>query len=273
MRDGRGVKAPLHPFSRPYVPGRKGTEWEVKKALEQDKKRFGAEECKRRKRQKIREDLERAEKLRKEEIERGERKIKRMEEREKMGKDPSKMSTDEEDDGIDNTVLTVFPSSPDPRNSQFGYPLSTDVRLKDAQRQFEASGEKRTAMWRPGSSPVKSGGEEREGERDEQNQEEGEGDERIDERAEEEEEERENERFREDMKVVYEGVEEEALTVRDMLEKTGADPDSRRELVILAAQLIKVNEQLIGEKEEESKKHVKEHREAMLRSKSEANIS
>ena len=35
-------------------------------------------------------------------------------------------------------------------------------------------------------SPVKSGGEEREGERDEQNQEEGEGDERIDERAEEE---------------------------------------------------------------------------------------
>ena len=75
------------------------------------------------------------------------------------------------------------------------------------------------------------------------------------------------------MKIVYEGVEGEALTVRDMLEKTGADPDSRRELVILAAQLIKVNEQLIGEKEEESEKHVRDHKEAMVRSKSEANIS
>ena len=71
------------------------------------------------------------------------------------------------------------------------------------------------------------------------------------------------------MKIVYEGVESEALTVREMLEKTGADPDSRRELVVLAAQLIKVNEQLIEEKEEESRRH----REEKLRSKSDTNLS
>ena len=84
-----------------------------------------------------------------------------MERREAEGKDPSKMSTDEEDDGIDNTVLITHPpTSPDPRNARFGQPLSTDYRLKDAQREFEASGDKRTVMWRPGSSPVKSGGDE-----------------------------------------------------------------------------------------------------------------
>ena len=53
-----------------------------------------------------------------------------------------------------------------------------------------------------------------------------------------------------------------------MLEKTGADPDSRRELVVLAAQLIEVNEQLIGEKEEESRKHVRDHKGAKNRSRS-----
>ena len=86
-------------------------------------------------------------------------------------------------------------------------------------------------------------------------------------------EEKEREGFTENMKIVYEGVESEALTVREMLEKTGADPDSRRELVVLAAQLIKVNEQLIQEKEEESRSHVREHREEKLRSRSETNIS
>ena len=83
-------------------------------------------------------------------------------------------------------------------------------------------------------------------------------------------EERENEKYAENMKIVYEGVEEEALAVRDMLEKTGADPDSRRELVVLAAQLIKVNKQLIGEKEEESEKKEKKHKEERGRSRSEA---
>ena len=82
-------------------------------------------------------------------------------------------------------------------------------------------------------------------------------------------EEKERDKYTENMKIVYEGVESEALKVREMLEKTGADPDSRRELVVLAAQLIRVNEQLIGEKEEESKRH----REEELKSKSEDNIS
>ena len=88
-----------------------------------------------------------------------------------------------------------------------------------------------------------------------------------------EEKERNHENYVEDMKIVYEGVEKEALVVRDMLEKTGADPDSRRELVVLAAQLIEVNEQLIGEKEEESKEHVREYKGARNRSRSMADSS
>ena len=88
-----------------------------------------------------------------------------------------------------------------------------------------------------------------------------------------EEEERNHENYVENMKIVYEGVEKEALTVRDMLEKTGADPDSRRELVVLAAQLIEVNEQLICEKEEESRKHVRDYKGAKNRSRSMADSS
>ena len=56
--------------------------------------------------------------------------------------------------------------------------------------------------------------------------------------------------------------------MRDALEKTGADPDSRRELVVLAAQLINVNEQLIEEKRGEMKDHVRQHEKARARSKS-----
>ena len=75
------------------------------------------------------------------------------------------------------------------------------------------------------------------------------------------------------MKIVYEGVEEEALAVRDMLEKTGADPDSRRELVVLAAQLIKVNKQLIEEKEDEPDNKKTRQKEERGRSRSEASSS
>ena len=276
-------------FSRPYVSANiererdVSTERKVKKAIAEDKKKYGEEEYEKRVKGKIREDLERAEKLRLEEIERGQRKVKRMERREAEGKDPSKMfSTDEEDDGVDNTVLNIAPppSTPDPRNKRFGQPLSTDYRLAEAQQEFEASGEKRTVMWRPGTSPVTSKGAEGEGvEREEEDmEEEGAGNEGVEQEGERdhkevEREERERENYVENMKIVYEGVEQEALTVRDMLEKTGANPDSRRELVVLAAQLIKVNEQLIEEKEEESKKHVREHKEARARSKSEASTS
>ena len=288
--DGKkGGKAPLHRFSRPYVSANvlkeddEDTKKKVERAIAEDKKKYGAEEYERRVKGKIREDLERAEKLRKEEMEKGERKIKRIERREAEGKDPNKMFlTDEEDDGIDNTVLVSGPpSTPDPRNSSFGRPLSTDYRLKEAQQVFEASGEKRTVMWRPGTSPVTSGGREGEEETNQEREEEGEGERDVempeieDKRShrEVEQEERERENYTENMKIVYEGVEEEALTVRDMLEKTGANLDSRRELVVLAAQLIKVNEQLIEEKEEESKKHVRDHKEARSRSKSEAGSS
>ena len=52
------------------------------------------------------------------------------------------------------------------------------------------------------------------------------------------------------MEAVYEGVEREALTVRDRLEKSGADPDNRRDLVVLAARLIEENERLAGGKRE-----------------------
>ena len=285
----KGGGAPTHRFSRPYVSANvlreddEETKRKVERAIAADKRKYGAEEHERRVKEKIGEDLKRAEKLRKEEVEKGERKIKRMERREAEGKDPSKMfSTDEEDDGVDNTVLVSGPpTSPDPRNSSFGRPLSIDYRLKEAQDVFEASGEKRTVMWRPGTSPVKSGkgeGEEEENQREE-GERGGERDEEMTEGAEKrghrevEREEKERENYAENMKIVYEGVEEEALRVREMLEKTGADPDSRRELVVLAAQLISVNEQLIGEKEEESKKHVREHKEARARSKSEAGSS
>ena len=163
----KGEKAPSHRFSRPYKPAyksrdeKKDTGRLVERAIEEDKKKYGAEEYERRVKEKIGEDLKRAERLRLEEIEKGKRRVERMERREAEGKDPMKMSTDEEDDGVDNTVLVINPpTSPDPRNARFGMPLSTDYRLKDAQRDFEASGEKRTVMWRPGSSPVKSGGDE-----------------------------------------------------------------------------------------------------------------
>ena len=160
-------KAPSHRFSRPYKPAYKSSNEQkdtgklVERAIEEDKKKYGEEEYERRVRDKIKGDLLRAEKLRLEELEKGKRRIERIERREAEGKDPSKMSTDEEDDGVDNTILVVNPpATPDPRNARFGQPLSTDYRLRDAQRDFEASGEKRTVMWRPGSSPVKSGGDE-----------------------------------------------------------------------------------------------------------------
>ena len=163
---GKGEAAPLKRFARPYIPRNTTKEANdktnrlVEQALQQDKEKYGAEEHQRRIREKIREDLERAQKLRQEELERGERKIKRMDRREAEGKDPLKQfSTDEEDDGVDNTVL-MPPTTPDPRNSSFGRPLSTDYRLNDAQRDFEASGMSRAVVWNPNSNSVKSGGEE-----------------------------------------------------------------------------------------------------------------
>ena len=281
---GKGEKAPTHRFSRPYVPSNttrradRSTERKVKNALAEDKKKYGEEQHQKMIKDRIKDDLMRAERLRKEEIMKGEKKIERMNRREAEGKDPSKIfSTDEEDDGIDNTVLNVVPppTSPDPRNKEFGRPLSTDYRLRDAQWEFDASDKKRAVIWRPGSSPVKSGreggeeGEEEEGHEMVQGEDEGEEEEVRRDHREVEREERENEKYAENMKIVYEGVEEEALAVRDMLEKTGADPDSRRELVVLAAQLIKVNKQLIGEKEEESEKKEKKHKEERGRSRSE----
>ena len=164
---GKGEKAPSHRFSRPYVPANttrradRSTERKVKNAMASDRKKYGEEEHQRMIKDRIREDLERAERLRKEEVMRGEKKIERMNRREAEGKDPSKLfSTDEEDDGVDNTVLNVVPppSSPDPRNKEFGRPLSTDYRLREAQRDFDASDKKRAVIWRPATSPVKSGG-------------------------------------------------------------------------------------------------------------------
>ena len=264
---GKGEGAPLKRFSRPYVPrnttkeATEKTNKLVDEAMRQDREKYGEEEHQRRIREKIRQDLERAQELRREELEKGEKKIKRMDRREAEGKDPLKQySTDEEDDGVDNTVL-MPPSTPDPRNSSFGRPLSTDYRLNDAQRDFEASGMKRAVVWRPNSESVKSGGEEMTGER-------GAEEEQKRDHKEVEEEERNHKDYVENMKIVYEGVEKEALTVRDMLEKTGADPDSRRELVVLAAQLIEVNEQLIVEKEEESRQHVRDYKGAKYRSRS-----
>ena len=130
--------------------------------MQEDREKYGAEEHQKRIREKIREDLERAQRLKEEELRKGEEKIKRMDRREAEGKDPLKyFSTDEEDDGVDNTVL-MPPSNPDPRNSSFGRPLSTDYRLKDAQRDFEASELKRAVVWRPDRESVRSGGEEEE---------------------------------------------------------------------------------------------------------------
>ena len=141
----KGERAPSHRFSRPYKAAYKSANEQkdtgklVEKAIEEDKKKYGAEQYERRVKDKIKEDLKRAEKLRLEEVEKGKKRIERMERREAEGKDPSKMSTDEEDDGVDNTVLVTHPpTSPDPRNARFGLPLSTDYRLKDAQRKFEA---------------------------------------------------------------------------------------------------------------------------------------
>ena len=269
---GKGGDAPLKRFSRPYVPRNTTKEATAKtnklveEAMRQDREKLGAEEHQRRIKEKIREDLERAQKLRREELEKGEMKIKRMDRREAEGKDPLKQfSTDEEDDGVDNTVL-MPPSTPDPRNASFGRPLSTDYRLNDAQRDFEASGMTRAVVWRPNTESVKAGGAERAGE-------EGVEEEQKRDHTVVEEEERNHENYVENMKIVYEGVEKEALTVRDMLEKTGADPDSRRELVVLAAQLIEVNEQLICEKEEESRKHVRDYKGAKNRSRSMADSS
>ena len=61
----RGEKAPQHRFSRPYVvnnvtkEANDHTEREVKKALEADKRKYGAEEQERRVKEKIRRDLDR----------------------------------------------------------------------------------------------------------------------------------------------------------------------------------------------------------------------
>ena len=208
----------------------------MKRAIEEDKKKYGAEEQERRVRGKIREDLERAEELRKEEKRKGEEKIRKMEEREAKrraeGKDPHAYSTEEEDDGVDNTVLTTCPP-PDPRNSSFGAPLSTDYRLADLQKSFDESGATRAVVWRSGPPAVRSRGEEEEEEEEKKKR-----DQSL---------EREN---RSEIAREYEGAEKEALAVRDVLEKTGADPDSRKELVVLAAQLMDENEQLKGEKGE-----------------------
>ena len=169
----KGEKAPLHRFSRPYVvnnttqEANQHTEREVRKALEADKRKYGAEEQERRVKEKIRRDLEREAELREEEKRKGEEKIRRMEERElkrrNEGKDPYAASTEEEDDGVDNTVLTTLPP-PDPRNANFGAPLSTDYRLSEAQKDFEKSGAKRAVIWRSGApaarDDVSSSGEE-----------------------------------------------------------------------------------------------------------------
>ena len=272
VEEGKGEGAPLKRFSRPYFPNNTTEEanWKtnklVEQAMEQDRRKYGEEEHQRRIREKIREDLERAQRLKKEELEKGERKIRRMDRREAEGKDPLKQfSTDEEDDGVDNTVL-MPPTIPDPRNSSFGRPLSTDYRINDAQRDFEASEMARAVVWDPTTEPVKLGGGEGEGEEEMED-----GDRRDHKAVEEEEKNHEN--YVENMKIVYEGVEKEALVVRDMLEKTGVDPDSRRELVVLAAQLIEVNEQLIVEKEEETEKHMRDHKEAKSRSRSEVDYN
>ena len=248
----KGEEAPTTRLSRPYVSNNKekrddrSTERKVARALEEDKKKYGAEEHDRRVREKIREDLERGEREKQKERERAARKIERIDRRVAEGKaDPGGRSTaeEDEDDYVDNTVLNVLPT-PDPRNARFGAPLSTDVRLADKQREFDNSERKRAVIWRPGTSPVRSGGEEEEERKREEDKE---AHELI------QEEDKRSERYVENMKLVYEGVEKEALTVREMMEKTGADPDDRRDLVLLAAQLIDVNQKLIQEKQEEGK--------------------
>ena len=160
----KGGEAPLKRSSRPYVSHNVNKEDDidtarkVRAALEEDKRRYGAEEHERRVREQIRKNLEKAEEFREKERKEAERKLKRMAEREAQGKVAAADSTEEEEeeDLTDNTVLVV---APDPRNASFGYPmLSTDYRLADAQRDFEKSNQDRAVVWRSGSSTVKSGG-------------------------------------------------------------------------------------------------------------------
>ena len=175
--------------------------------MEEDKKKYGEEEHERRIREKIRQNLERAEEDREKERKEAERKLKRMTEREAQGKVAAAESTgeEEEEDLTDNTVLVT---APDPRNESFGYPmLSTDYRLADAQRDFEKSNQDRAVVWRSESPLVKFGGDER-GERENREEQEETG-------------KTKDEEYVNNMEAVYEGVEREALTVRDRLEKSG----------------------------------------------------
>ena len=134
--------------------------------------------------------------------------------------------------------------------------LSTDYRLADAQRDFAKSNQDRAVVWRSGSPTVRSGEEGEEKKRERRKEQEETGKEKDDE-------------YVDNMEAVYEGVEREALAVRDRLEKSGADPDNRRDLVVLAARLIEENEKLIGGKRGKKGKGLK----VESRSKSEACLS